>query len=224
MSVGILFEGEIAIPPGIESLTEFRRWAVSDAFPERGRIDFVRGVIEVDLVTERVSSHGEVKVEIGRVISTRVKQDDLGKVLMDQTRVSSPAAGLSCEPDLLVLLHETIESGDVRLVPAADAGDFSEIEGGPDLVVEIVSPSSVGKDTRRLPPAYFDAGVSEYWLVDARGTELIFRLFRRGATGFEEVPADAEGFRASAVLGRRYRLDRGRGRRGEWRYDLREAE
>ncbi len=27
--------------------------------------------------------------------------------------------------------------------------------------------ADVRKDTRRLPEAYFDAGVGEYWLVDA---------------------------------------------------------
>jgi Uma2 family endonuclease len=224
VSVGILIADELTIPPGIDSLEDFRRWALSDEFPEKGRIDYIRGTIEIDYMPERLSSHGEVKVEVGRVLSNRVKQGDLGKVLIDQTRVSDPSAGLSTEPDILVLRHETIESGRVRLVPTTDGSDSAEIEGGPDLVVEIVSPSSVGKDTRRLPPAYFDAGVAEYWLIDARRDEITFRLFRRGDDRFEEVPPDADGFRRSDVLGRRYRLERHRGRRDEWRYDLREAE
>ncbi len=110
-------------------------------------------------------------------------------------------------------------------MPAAGkVDDFIEIEGGPDLIVEIVSPSSVTKDTRRLPPAYFDAGVREYWLVDARGSELVFQIFRRGESTFEQVVSDAEGFQRSDVLACRYRLERVRGRRDEWRYDLREIE
>jgi hypothetical protein len=47
-------------------------------------------------------------------------------------------------------------------------GGFIEVEGAADLVVEILSDSSVGKDTRRLPEAYAKAGVGELWLVDAR--------------------------------------------------------
>lgn len=225
MSASILFEDEVEIPPGIESLADFRRWVFSDRFPERGRIDYICGVIEVDLMPERLSSHGAVKTAIVRTLSQRVHDGDLGDLFIDQTRVSSLEANLSAEPDVLVLLHESIDSGRVDRVPAAgDADDFVEIVGAPDLVVEIVSPSSVNKDTRRLPTAYFNAGVREYWLVDARREELIFRLFRRGAARFEEAPADSDGFQRSEVLGRRYRLERQRGRRDEWRYDLRESE
>lgn len=224
MSVGVHIADEVTIPPGIDSLADFRRWALSDEFPERVRIDYICGMIEVELMPERLSSHGAVKVEIVRVLANRVREVDLGEVFVDQARVSSPAANLSAEPDIVVLRHEAIETGGVRLVPTSDDEDFVEIEGGPDLVVEIVSPSSVGKDLRRLPPAYFDAGVREYWLIDARRDDLVFRLFRRGQGGFEETPADPAGFRRSDVLARRYRLDRILGRRDEWRYDLREAE
>ena len=224
MSVGVRIADEVMIPPGIETLEDFRRWALSDEFPERVRIDYIGGMIEVELMPERLSSHGTVKVEVVRVLANRVRAVDLGEVFVDQARVSSASANLSAEPDVVVLRHETIESGAVRLVPTSDDEDFVEIEGGPDLVIEIVSPSSVGKDLRRLPPAYHDAGVREFWLVDARREELVFRILRRGSGGFEEVASDDEGFRRSEVLGRRYRLERHRGRRDEWRYDLREAE
>lgn len=215
---------EVAIPTWVESLESFRRWALSEEFPQHGRIDYIDGAIEVDMSPSRLTSHGDVKVEIGRVIANRVLGQDLGKVYIDQTRVSCVEPRLSCEPDILVLLHETVESGRITFDDAGKPGDPLEIEGGPDLVVEVVSRSSVTKDTRRLPVAYFGSGVREYWLVDARGDELSFRLLRRGEAAFEETPADAEGFLASRVLGRRYRLDRIRGRRDEWRYDLREAD
>ena len=45
-------------------------------------------------------------------------------------------------------------------------------------MIEIVSDSSVAKDTRRLPAAYHKAGVGEFWLVDARGPETSFTIHR----------------------------------------------
>lgn len=223
MSVGVVLDDSVTIPPGIDSLEKFRQWALSPDFPERGRIDYIRGMIEVDMMPERLISHGGVKSAVVRRLTQRVLDSDLGEVAIGQMRVSSPASALSCEPDLLVMLHETIELGRVELTPARDdPNDFVEILGGPDLVVEIVSRSSVAKDTRRLPPAYFEAGVREFWLIDARDDELRFQIFRRGKDGFVETDVDDEGFQNSSVLDRRYRLMRERGRRGEWRFVLEE--
>ena len=35
---------------------------------------------------------------------------------------------------------------------------------------------TVQKDTKRLREAYHRAGVPEYWLVDARGQEIVFQI------------------------------------------------
>jgi Uma2 family endonuclease len=114
----------------------------------------------------------------------------------------------------------------VRLVPKSSGkqDDFIEIEGAPDLIIEIVSDSSVTKDTKRLPAAYFAAGVREFWLVDARREELMFRIHSRGPERFVSRRADREGYQRSSVLGRRFRLNRHRDARGHWQYDLLHAE
>ena len=88
--------------------------------------------------------------------------------------------------------------------------------------MEIVSDTSVVKDTRRLPAAYFQAGVREFWLADARGETPVFIIHRPGPSGFEPVARDADGFQPSAVLGCRYRLDAARDADGNWEFDLRE--
>ena len=221
MASSVIFEERFEIPY-CGSLAEFRAWALSDAFPERGRIDYIGGRIEVDMSPENLFFHGSIKTEVVGELRDVVRSAGGGYLFSDRTRVSSPEADLSAEPDVVYLSAETIDSGRVRLVPSAggEADSYVELEGAPDLVVEIVSDSSVAKDTKRLPISYWRAGIAEYWLVDARRERLLFRIHARGADGYESAPLDGEGFQLSAVFDRRFRLKRRRDARGRWVFDL----
>lgn len=225
MATAVLIEDQIEIP-AITGLADFRAWAGSDRFPESGRIDFVCGSIEVDMSPEDLHTHGTPKTELLVVIGTRVRQQALGELYIDRTRVSSLEADLSVEPDIVFVSHESLESGRVRLVPRAggQADRYIELEGAPDLIIEVVSDSSAGKDTRRLPIAYWQAGVSEYWLVDARAPDLLYRIYRRGETQYEPAPVDAARFQYSRVLDSGYRLDRTRNPYGRLQYTLQEKQ
>jgi Uma2 family endonuclease len=222
----VLCEEQVEIPPGIESLADFRRWALSDEFPERGRIDYVAGRIEVDMSPEDLFTHGTLKSEVSREIADRVKELDLGHVFIAESRVSSVPGDVSAEPDVVVITFEAEDEGRVRYTPKAsrEEGRFVEIEGAPDLIVEIISDSSKNKDTKRLPAAYFAAGVRELWLVDARGKKLYFQIFYRGQDEFERAPADQQAFQPSRVLQASYHLERERHRRGHWVYRLSQSE
>jgi Uma2 family endonuclease len=224
MVTAVVFEDSLVIPTEIRNLAEFRRWVMSSDVPERGRIDYVAGQIEVSISPESFFSHGGLKSEIHGVLQCIVKQLELGYVRVDRTRVSSVASDLSAEPDVLFISHDTLSQSRVRLIPksGAEAGEFLEVEGGPDLIVEVVSDASVTKDTQRLPTAYFQAGVSEYWLADARREPFLFRIHRRGMAEFEPVEIDDDGFQRSAVLPYRFRLDAHQDRSGYWAFDLRE--
>ncbi len=226
MASTVVFEEQVEIPLNLQSLAEFRRWALSDGFPQRGRIDFLAGRIEVDMSPEDFFCHGTLKVELIRVLSQRVKDAGSGHLVTDRTRVSCPDADLSAEPDIVFVSNESLDTGRARLVAAA-AGHprrYVELEGAPDLVVEIVSDRSVVKDTRRLPEAYFKAGVGEFWLADARSEQLVFLIHRPGPSGFQPVEPDSDGFQDSAVLGCRFRLDGRRDPRGNWTFDLHERQ
>jgi len=209
--------------PTIRDLADFRHWALSEDFPQRGRIDYIAGKIEVDMSPEDLFTHGTLKTAISSELSTRVQELDLGHIFIAETRISEVPADLSAEPDVVVITYQAFDDGRTRLVPKAtgEKDRYVEIEGGPDLIVEIVSDSSVKKDTERLPIAYYQAGVREYWLIDARGEELSFQLLRRGSKAFEPTPADADGYQRSKVLDARYYLERSRHERGHWVYQLR---
>ena len=94
-----------------------------------------------------------------------------------------------------------------------------EIEGSPDWVLEIVSRSSVTKDKRDLRQAYHQAGIREYWLVDARGADIEFQIFHWRKTGFVSAPNN-DGWLRSRVFPFHFQLTRKRDRRGGWRYNL----
>src|SRR5262249_38273005 len=145
---------------------------------------------------------------------------DLGHTLIAETRISSVPGDVSVEPDVVVVTHEAFDSGLASLVPKAsgEPDRYVEVDGAADLVVEIISDSSVKKDTKRLPGAYFTAGVRELWLIDARGPELMFALHRRGVNSFEPAKRDSDDYQRSDVLDASYQLERLRHKRGHWIY------
>lgn len=222
MSSVTLIPGELELPEGIDTLADFRRWASSHEFPESGRIDYIAGRVEFDMSPDNLFFHSAPKSEIGAVIRNRLKTTRRGQVFVDKSRVSVPRVGLSVEPDIVVVLDASILSGRVKLVPTIGhaVGSFIEFEGPPDLVVEVVSDRSRVKDTRQLFAAYFEAGVSEYWIVDARSTDLRFQIHVRGNDSFVPTTVDAQGYQLSPILEAQYRLDRSPRPTGCWDYEL----
>ncbi|NUQ62249.1 MAG: Uma2 family endonuclease [Pirellulales bacterium] len=221
MATSIALKEDLVIP-FIGSLREFRAWALSEDFPDGRRIDYLAGRIEVDMTPEDYYFYGAVKVELVGVLGNSVKSGDLGDLRVDRTRVSNAEADLSVEPDLVFISFETLESDRARLIPkiTEEPDRYVEVQGSPDLVVEIVSDRSKTKDNVRLPAAYWRAGVTEYWLIDARSEALIFRIEQHGPSGYEAAATSPEGFQYSAVLKQWFRLARRRDRRGGWAFDL----
>jgi Uma2 family endonuclease len=80
-------------------------------------------------------------------------------------------------------------------------------------VLEVVSDSSVQKDTVSLPEVYYRAGILEYWLIDARGAEVDMQILHRGPEKYLPAPRQA-GWQLSEVFGRSFRLERRQGRHG----------
>jgi Uma2 family endonuclease len=216
-------ETTLHIPRGARDLAGFRTWAVSPRFPERGRIDFLAGDLEVDMSPEELHTHGLSKAEIATALQSLVAHRELGHVYIDRARISNPLADFSVEPDVVVVFWQTLDEGRCREIPGSrrkGEGRFIEMEGAPDLVVEVVSDSSAHKDLVRLPPFYATAGVPELWLVDARRKALRFEIQRLGMEGYEKVEEDPEGWTFSPQLGLRFRLMRREVRPGRWTYRL----
>lgn len=213
----------LVIPADAHTFEGFWRWVESDEFPESGRIDFLGGEIEADMSPEDLYTHGALKVETVAVLVELVKRTGLGDVQADRSRFRSPFSRVTTEPDVIAVFRESIESGRARLTPSTRRKRQDRIvavEGAVDLIVEIVSDGSVGKDLERLPPFYARAGVRELWLLDARGAEIRFDLLTLQDGVYTIVPPDADGWRRSPCVDRAFRLVRFHQPPFPWSYRL----
>jgi Uma2 family endonuclease len=219
----VLIEESLRIPAGALTFEGFRKWAQAPEFPGTGRIDYLAGDVEIDMSPEDLHTHGIVKVAITVALDAAVTEREIGEVFVDRTRVSSRFAALSVEPDVVVVLWDSLQAGRVRYIPAAsqEPDRYVEIEGAPDIVVEVVSDSSVKKDTQQLPRLYARAGIPELWIADTRNEHEVrfeIHVLRDGEYG--RVEPDAEGWVLSERLRGSFRLSRRKTLMKTWRYRL----
>lgn len=221
MIVHTVYENlQITIPDFAYTLEGFRTWAASNQFPDRGQVSFFAGEVLIDMSPEKVESHNKVKAEIDRVIGSLVKAHDMGNYHPDGLWLTNDEAGLSTEPDGTFVTWQTLESKGAQIVVAREGDeDGIEMRGSPDWVMEIVSTSSVKKDTQVLPLSYHRAGIGEFWLIDARGDEVQFTIFHRDPHSYKAALPN-EGWLASKLFGRQFRMVRRRDRIGGWQYTL----
>ena len=98
--------------------------------------------------------HQDIVVKLTTRLAAYIEPNSLGKVyvapldtIMDEYTV--------VQPDILFVSRERV----AEVVK-------ERIEGAPDLVVEVLSPSTFHKDLRRKMRVYSQFGVKEYWIVD----------------------------------------------------------
>ena len=197
-----LMEGLI-IPAWVTDRDSFCRWAHSEEFPETGRICYLNGEVWVNMSKEQVFSDVLAKTRITAVLSELVEANHLGLFLGDGVFLSNAAADFATNPDAVFVSTAGLQDR-VRLLEGREGG-YVELEGSPDMVLEVVSRSSVRKDTQILRRAYWEAGIREYWLVDARPQPLHFDILRYTPKGYRATPRK-DGWIKSALFGRSFRL------------------
>ncbi len=208
----------IGIPGSVVDHASFREWFQSDDFPEEGRVSFLNGEVMFDMSRVQIYSHIALKTEIGRVLANLAKQELTGEYFADGLLISHLGAEVSNNPDGVYVTNDSFDDGSVRLVEGAKQG-YIELEGSPDIVLEVVSDSSVKKDYELLREAYWKAGIREYWLVDARGDRLDFQILKHTSKGYSPIRLVA-GWLKSSVLRKSFRLLRSTNKRGNPEFTL----
>ncbi len=202
--VTVFEEGRrFSIPRWVTDIHAFRRWLDDNDLPEGANVWWLKGEVWIDMSGEQVFTHVGVKSEITGVLRPLGKRENLGRFFTDGILLSNFAADISGRPDGLFLANDTLTSDRVRLIEGKDHG-YVELQGSPDMVLEVLSTSSEEKDEVVLKRAYWEAGIPEYWLIDARG-KLRFDIFRHTPRGYVATRKQ-EGWVRSTVFGKSFRL------------------
>lgn len=128
-----------------------------DALQERPENELLRlELIEGELFVSAAPNlfHQRVLSNMTVSLDPYVRSRRLGVVLVAPTEVRL-AADVAVQPDIIF-----VSRGRLHLLKARG------IEGAPDLVVEILSPSNQRLDLSRKKAVYERLGVPEYWIVD----------------------------------------------------------
>ena len=111
-------------------------------------------------------------------------QDWLGNlhVLFRQHLAKSKAGRVFIPPFDVVLDSENTVQPDLIFVAAANLEIIEKraIFGAPDLLVELLSPSSIRRDRHRKKALYARFGVKEYWIGDPANNSMEIFVLRGG--------------------------------------------
>lgn len=137
---------------------EFEAWCDRLDGSQLGRFEFLYGCV----VAEPPAGwpHGRLDVMLAHRLISHVEAAGLGLVFGSSQGFALPS-GDTVAPDAAVVLRQTWEAA-----PSPVLGGFLTVV--PDLVVEVLSPSTRRRDLRTKRDIYEGNGVREYWVVDAR--------------------------------------------------------
>lgn len=133
-------------------------WRYEDylALPDDGkRYEIIADLLYVSHAPD--SAHQFIVAEIMSQLTTFVELNQLGRVILAPFEVHLSETSRPVQPDVLFVSAERWPGGTVPY-----------FEGAPDLVVEVISPSSVRTDRTVKLMAYEQAEVREYWLADPK--------------------------------------------------------
>jgi hypothetical protein len=214
---------QIRVPSWVVDLASFRRWADTDDLPEGVCACYLKGEVWIDVSKEQLFSHLAIKQESNLALGGLARGEKLGMFWSDRLFLSNVQADIGGNPDGTFVLTQTLESARpprlrFPLIEGAE-GSYVELDGSPDMVLEVISRSSVQKDTVVLRQAYWEAGIPEYWLVDARKEPPRFDILRHTAKGYVATRKQG-GWLKSAVFGKLFRLTQSKDALGDPEFTL----
>lgn len=154
---------DVSLVSGLENLPQSGAWTYADyqrltADTER-RYEIIAGILYE--MPPPSTIHQLVVTQLIIQLGTLVKSDALGILYASPIEVILEEAATPVQPDL-VFIQE-----DRRSIIKE-----KRIEGSPDLVVEVLSPSSVRYDRVTKFELYETSGIQEYWILNPKTQSL----------------------------------------------------
>jgi len=130
------------------------------SLPEGSPYQLIGG--DLIMVPAPAPYHQRISRKIEFLLLQHIEKNDLGEVFYSPIDVYFSDED-TFQPDIIFILKER----------SSIIGE-TKIEGAPDLVIEILSPSTAYYDLGRKYKVYEKAGVKEYWLIhpDRRAVEV----------------------------------------------------
>jgi Uma2 family endonuclease len=145
-------------------------WTYEDwlRLPDDGyRYEVIDGVLHMSPPPR--TQHQRASFRLARKLGNFVEEQHLGEVLVAPIGVRLPNQPVPLQPDVLFIRTDRL-----------DIIEEDYVEGAPDLVMEILSPSNWLYDRGEKMQAYQNGGVAEYWIVDPRATTIEVYLLEQG--------------------------------------------
>ncbi|MCC6038510.1 MAG: Uma2 family endonuclease [Armatimonadetes bacterium] len=154
-----------------------RRWTLEEwlKLPEGPPFYELEDGRLIEIPSPRVE-HQEIVGVLYFLLRQFVREHDLGTVVM-AVDVALPT-GRGYIPDLTFIRRDR----ERELI-----GEDGKIHGAPDLVVEVISPSTKVRDRYKKMEGYFEAGVEWVWLIDSE--DLTAEEFHRTEEGYLRTAA-----------------------------------
>jgi Uma2 family endonuclease len=133
-------------------------------------------------------NHQDLTTFLSTLLRFYVDLFKLGRLFASPVEVKLPS-GQAREPDVVFVANENLG----QVTP-------QRIAGAPNLIVEIVSPESAGRDFDTKFDEYQDAGVQEYWLIDPRPRRKQALFYRLNPDGLFKLANLDDGIYRSSVL------------------------
>ncbi len=109
---------------------------------------------ELILVPSPKTSHQRISSKLYKILVNFIDENNLGELLYAPTDVFLSETEKP-QPDILFISANRL-----------DIITEDNIKGAPDLVIEILSPSTASRDKVKKSRLYYKYGVKEYWIVD----------------------------------------------------------